>query len=611
MLASGGRIGHMEERTDISPKTKLKTGEGAEVGEAMEERADISPKSEPAPEPKTELASEPKPAPEPTPKAKAKLATDPAPKAKAKPKPKLNFKKLIAAVLGFVVGAVVYLACGNVGLTSQGVTCLAILAWAIVWWIGGVLPEYATGLLMVVGFAVLGGVDSSVSFAAFSTSTWWLLIAAFALGAGMKTSGLMKRMALAIIRIFPNTFQAQVGGLMAVGTILGPLVPSLATKTAMLTPIAMSMGDAMGYKRKGREMQGLFLAMLAGVRNIGPAVISASVIGYALWGLLPDDVRTQFDMLHWFFAALPWFIVVTVLNYVAIVALYRPRKGRDGAATGAPSTAAADATGVVDATPATSSADAAPSADSTGTPATPATSSTAAVDTAGVKPSTPATSTTPSTNPKPTPMSTHERIMLVIILVTVALWVTEPLHNIPSHIVALVALVAMVAFGIMTKASFKSDISWDSLIFIGTAIGLSSVFSAVGIQDWIVEMAGPVFQSLAANPYAFVLGIGVITILMRFVIVSEMAYVNIVMVFLIPLAVAQGVNPWVVGIAVYAVVNPWFVLYQNPVYLAAYYSVDGEMVRHVDMAKYCVLYMLICLFGLAVSVPYWQFLGLF
>ncbi len=475
---------------------------------------------------------------------------------------------------------------------------MAILAWAIVWWIGGVLPEYATGLLMVVGFAVFGGVDSSVSFAAFSTSTWWLLIAAFALGAGMKTSGLMKRMALAIIRIFPNTFQAQVGGLLAVGTILGPLVPSLATKTAMLTPIAMSMGDAMGYERKGREMQGLFLAMLAGVRNIGPAVISASVIGYALWGLLPDDVRTQFDMLHWFFAALPWFIVVTVLNYIAIVALYRPRKGRDGVVTGVALESGKASTSVTttDTAPATGASPAPPA-----TGASPAPPARAAVS---------AMPATAATGASPAPMSARERIMLVIILVTVALWVTEPLHGIPSHIVALVALVAMVAFGVITKANFKSDISWDSLVFIGTAIGLSSVFSAVGIQDWIVAMAGPVFQSLAANPYAFVLGIGVITILMRFVIVSEMAYVNIVMVFLIPLAVAQGINPWVVGIAVYAVVNPWFVLYQNPVYLAAYYSVDGEMVRHADMAKYCVLYMLICLLGLAVSVPYWQFLGL-
>ena len=104
---------------------------------------------------------------------------------------------------------------------------------------------------------------------------------------------------------------------------------------------------------------------------------------------------------------------------------------------------------------------------------------------------------------------------------------------------------------------------------------------------------------------------GVVTIVLRFVIVSEMAYVNIVMVFLIPLALAQGINPWVVGFAVYATVNPWFVLYQNPIYLAAFYSVDGEMVRHADMAKYCVLYMVFCLIGLACSVPYWQWMGLF
>ena len=508
---------------------------------------------------------------------------------------KVDIKKLAGAVLGFVVAAAVFFACGNVGLEPQGVTCLAILSWAIVWWVAGVLPEYATGLLMVAAFAVVGGVDSSVSFSAFSTSTWWLLVAAFSLGAGMKTSGLMRRMALGIIRVFPNTFAAQVGGLMAAGTILGPLVPSLAAKTAMLTPIAMSMGDAMGYPRKGREMQGLFLAMLAGVRNIGPAVISASVIGYALWGLMPADVQAQFDMLHWFIAALPWFVVVTALNYVAIVLIYRPRASRGAGerkdALGAAEVGAAneDAAEVGAASAGGDDALAAGGTEKTGAPAV----SGAAVD------------------EDLGPMSLHEKEMLAIILATVVLWVAEPLHGVSSHIVALVALVAMVACGILTKKSFKNDVAWDSLVFIGTAIGLSSVFAEVGIQDWIVSAAGPVFQALASNPYAFVLGVGVVTILVRFVIVSEMAYINIVMVFLIPLAVSQGVSPWVVGMAVYAVVNPWFVLYQNPVYLAAYYSVDGEMVRHADMAKYCLLYMAICLAGLAAAVPFWQAMGLF
>ena len=481
----------------------------------------------------------------------------------------LGKKKIIGIAVGIVLGLMVALgapaAFPDAGLTAQGFQCLGILVWAISWWVADVLPEYVTGIVMVILFCVVAGVSTSTSFAAFCTSTWWLLVAAFSLGAGMKACGLMRRMALAILRVFPDSFAARVGALMAVGTVLGPLIPSLAAKTSMLTPIAMSMGDVAGYERKGKQMQGLFLAMLAGVRNIAPAVISASVIGYALWGLFPADIQAQFDMVHWFLAALPWFVVVSVLNFVAIVGLYGPRKSvrrNDSAACHQEKSEVMEA------------------------PAS-------------------------SLDEEKTPMSLHEKEMLVIMLTTVALWVTEPLHGIASHVVALGAMAVMLACGVMGKPEFRKDIAWDSLIFIGTAIGLSSVFAEVGIQDWIVTTCGPVFQALAANPYLFVLGIGVMTVLLRFVIVSEMAYINIVMVFMIPLALSCNINPWVVGMAVYALVNPWFVLYQNPVYLAAYYSVDGQMANHGDLARYCLLYVVICLAGLVVSVPYWQMLGFF
>ncbi|MDO4183503.1 MAG: SLC13 family permease [Coriobacteriia bacterium] len=465
-------------------------------------------------------------------------------------------KKLVGGALGLVAGLAVALGVpvlvGDAGLSQQGFACLGILAGAIVWWIADVLPEYVTGIVMVILFCIVAGVPTSVSFSAFTTSTWWLLVAAFALGAGMKVSGLMKRMALAILRVFPGSFAARVGGLMAVGTLVGPLIPSLAAKTSMITPLAMGMGDAAGYPRKGKQMQGLFLAMLVGVRNIAPAVISASVIGYALWGLYPEDIQAQFDMVHWFVAALPWFAVVTVLNYVALVCIYRPRGHQ-----GQPSTLASE------------------------------------------------------TQAAPVPMSRHEKQMLVIMVATVALWVTQPLHGIASHVVALGAMAVMLACGVMGKPEFRKEIAWDSLVFIGTVIGLSSVFAEVGIQDWIIAACGPMFQSMAGNPYVFVLGIGIATVLLRFVIVSEMAYINIVMVFMIPLALSCNINPWVVGMAVYALVNPWFVLYQNPVYLAAYYSVDGQMATHGSLARYCVLYVVICLLGLAVSVPYWQGMGFF
>ena len=465
----------------------------------------------------------------------------------------LDMKRIGCAVLGVVLGVAFALACPtDVGLTEQGIRCLAILILAVVWWVGSVLPTYATAIVMVVLFAVIAVVNSSVALSAFTFDTWWLLLAAFGLGAGMKVSGLLRRIALAVVRTFPNTFAAQAAGLMLAGTIVGPLVPSMAAKVSMLTPLAMGIGDEIGYERFSKPMQGLFLAMFCGVRSVAPAVLSASVIGYCLLGLLPADVQARFDMLHWLLAALPWFIVVTALTYASIVLLYRPKGEGAAKAAEAPARKKEDLG----------------------------------------------------------PMSRHEKQMCAIILATVVLWVAEPLHHIPAHIVALAAFVLVIACGILGKDGLRKDIAWEPLVFVGIAMGLPNVFGEVGIQDWAVQVAGPAFEALAGNPYLFVLGAALITLAVRFLIVSEMAYLNIVMVFLVPLCASVGFNPWVVGFAMYAVITPWFVLYQSATYLAAFYSVDGQMARHADLAKYCVVYTLICMLALVVSVPYWQWMGL-
>ena len=428
-----------------------------------------------------------------------------------------------------VLGAGFALLCPDVGLSEQGVRCLGILIGAIVWWVAGVLPEWATGLLMVVLFAVAAGVGVDVSLSAFTGGTWWLLVGAFALGAGMKSSGLM-----------------------AAGTVLGPLIPSLAAKVSILEPIALSIGESMGYEHGGKQMQGLFMATLSGVRTIGPAAVTASIDGYALLAVLPAATQERFDLLSWFLAALPWLAAATVLSYLCIQVMYRPRGGNPAGAEAQPA----------------------------------------------------------ATAERPGPMSRNEKFMLAIVVVSIALWVAEPLHHVASHFVALGALVAMVATGILDTKSVRTEVNWPSLIFIGTMISMATVFSATGIQDWIVGVAQPVFAELVGNPYLFVLGIGVMTIALRFLIVSEVAYINIMMALLVPLALGAGVEPWVVGIAIYATVNPWFVPYQNPIYLAAYYAVDGKMTSHAAAARYCAVYLACCLAALAISVPYWQWMGL-
>ena len=481
--------------------------------------------------------------------------------------------KLGCAAAGALAAAVLIATCPISGLSYQATAVLGILIMAIVWWITGVLPEFVTAVVMAVLFVVVAGISVGATFSTFASSTWWLLLSAFALGVGMKTSGLMKRIALAIVRKFPRTFRCQVIAQLVTGTVLGPLIPSLAVKGAMLAPLAMNIGDELGYERQGKRATGLFAAMLVGIRTVAPTIVSASITGYALMATLPADVQEQFNMASWFVAALPWLVVVLVLNYFLIMGIYgRGEKAASGSETvGAPGNAQS------------------------------------------LKQSSRGGTNEDSKQPIPDglgPLSAVEKRMLGIILVTVALWATEPFHHVSAMAVGLAALVAMFVLKVIDVPAFKSGVNWTSLLFIGIALGLGSVFAEAGLNDWVMQTCGPAFQALAGNPYLLVLGIGVITVVLRFLIVSEVAYLNLLMAFLVPMAASVGVNPWVLGFSAYALVIAWFAKYQSPIYLAAFYAVDGKMAKHSELAKYCGVYLATCLVGLAVSVPYWQWMGL-
>ncbi len=516
--------------------------------------------------------------------------------------------KLGCAAAGALVAALLIATCPIPGLSYQATAVLGILIMAIVWWITGVLPEFVTAVIMAVLFVVVAGISVSATFSTFASSTWWLLLSAFTLGVGMKTSGLMRRIALAIVRKFPRTFRCQVIAQLVTGTVLGPLIPSLAVKGAMLAPLAMSIGDELGYERQGKRATGLFAAMLVGIRTVAPTIVSASVTGYALMATLPADVQEQFNMASWFVAALPWLVVVLALNYFLIMGMY----GRgEASACDAVEDSPSDTVGAPGNAQSleqsslrcgTRFVGAAECADSKQDEAE---SSVAEPSRGGTD-----LNDNQSIPDGLGPLSVVEKRMLAIILVTVVLWATEPFHHISAMAVGLAALVFMFVLKVIDVPAFKSGVNWTSLLFIGIALGLGSVFAEAGLNDWVMQTCGPAFQALAGNPYLLVLGIGVITVVLRFLIVSEVAYLNLLMAFLVPMAASVGVNPWVLGFSAYALVIAWFAKYQSPIYLAAFYAVDGKMAKHSELAKYCGVYLATCLAGLVVCVPYWQWMGL-
>lgn len=458
-------------------------------------------------------------------------------------------KKILPLFGGIGIACVVLLLPIS-GLSFQGKAALAILFLSVVWWIFKVLPDYMTAMLMGILFMLLSDVPMTTACSAFSGSTWWLLFSAFGLSLGVSKCGILKRISHKMLELFPNTFLGQVIGLLTVGFVSAPFIPSMSAKAAILAPLSLGISDSMGFTRKSKPASGLFLAMLTGLRSPGPLFISASVIGYALQAQYSAEINEHFTTVTWFLAVLPWFLTTTAATLLFIWMMYRPSNRE--------------------------------------------------------------LTTAQQTNAHPQefpPMSRDEKIMAVLLTATLLLWVTEPLHGQPAHNIALASLFLMLVSKVISPAEFRANMYWENMIFIGFIMGIAPTFTAVGIDTWIVSVFMPVFSYFSSNTLLFILCVAVITILLRFIIVSEIAYINIVFVFLTPLAERFGINPWVVGITIYAVVSPWFFLYQNPVYMTACQGTNAGMIEHKTAASFCIIYLLICIASLVLSVPYWKGIG--
>jgi len=460
-------------------------------------------------------------------------------------------KTILKAVVGIAVGLIIAVQKPPVGMTVEGMQALGIVAWAVTWWVFAVVPEYITAMLMGTLFVLFKLVEFPQAFATFSGSTMWLLMSALGLGAAVTKSGLLQRVALLVMKRFPLNFKGQVLGLLGVGLVTAPFIPSANAKVAMLAPLTKAISDAMGYERRSPAAAGLFGAMFTGVCNMTPVFISASAIGFLIQGLLPVETRNQFTFVYWMLCALPWAVVMSVLNYLAIIWLYKPAHEIP------------ISSGYVQ----------------------------QQVQQLG-------------------PMQGREKFTAAVVLLTLGLWATEALHGISPTVVAMISLCVLVGGGVMTREDFRSGIPWDSLIFIGATINLSVVFEVLQINDWVVNIFSPFIAHFAGNIYLFILVLSLVTYVVRVILVSQMAYISIFLVFLVPLAVNVGINPWVVGFILFATVNGWLFFFQNPIYLTAFYAANGDFIEHHQTINLCLAYMVIAVLGLFASVPLWQILGL-
>lgn len=142
-----------------------------------------------------------------------------------------------------------------------------ISLWAILAWLMETLPEAVVGLALPVLFLMAGVGTPQQIFSPWLGEVPWIILAGLVFGSAMMDSGLTKRIAFRMVLLMGPGYGNMMVGILLTGIILAPIVPSSIGKIAILSVLAISLCQAMGYEPKSREATGLMLAAFFAVRH--------------------------------------------------------------------------------------------------------------------------------------------------------------------------------------------------------------------------------------------------------------------------------------------------------------------------------------------------------
>jgi len=132
--------------------------------------------------------------------------------------------------------------------------------------------------------------------------------------------------------------------------------------------------------------------------------------------------------------------------------------------------------------------------------------------------------------------------VIAIALLTVAGWMTGPLHGHSSGTVALIPVLILFGMGFLTVKDLRS-LSWDVLLLMGGGLCLGTIISIGGLADWLITRV-PMQDT---SPFMLALIFGVVACTMSS-LMSNTATANLIMPIIMGLSVTN-LSPLLVGVA--------------------------------------------------------------
>ena len=366
---------------------------------------------------------------------------------------------------------------------------IALLILCVFYWITEPVPLGLTAILLLVLLLVFRVVPMNVVYSGFSSPTVFLIMAGMMLANGVKDTPLISRVTYMFLARWGGTAKGLLASVLLLPQLQAFFIPAVAVRTSLVLPAALLSLDKAGAKRGSPLTNMVLLAVAFGSTISGTAVFTAAIGNMMTVELLNEYLQLNITYWQWFYYTFPvWLIMVPAAWWILLK--HYPLTKEESSLPGLKEEGKRQLAEL------------------------------------GA-------------------LSGREKKCLAILVLTVILWFTEPLHGLHPSVPALIAVVLM---GLPVIGCSEWDkmvkIHFDTVVLMGTALSLGFAFNRSGAADLIGQtLTAGWLIDLMSSPFTAVLTVLILTHVLHLAVSNvSTAVITLVPIF-IGLAEKAGADP--------------------------------------------------------------------
>ena len=441
-------------------------------------------------------------------------------------------------------------------LSPQGHQILMIVLITVGFWIFkpfGVSFSFTAFFMMTALLAI--GVPMGYVFSGFATGTIWTLIPALLFGHVIIKTGLGRRIALILLKQFDPSYRNLIVIFSLVGIILSILTPSITVRISVLLPVALSCIEVCEIKGDSKEGALILLTSLIVALVPGTGWLTGSLYGPVISGMFESVPELQGILTFnaWAMVNLLPALLITILVIVGGYIVFRP-KGKVNLSREL----------FVEKYEEIGKA------------------------------------------------TNHEKKTTIVLVICFILFLTGGfgLHPFPVPAIVMGGAFVLAITGVVKPADLGVGVNWDTVILIGSSIGLIMVFGEMGIADWIGGMLIPLIAPISDSPWLLIYTITILFFLWKFIDIATLVLTKAVLIPTLPLISQElGINPLIWVPMFLMAGNSFFLIYTNPFVLLGKAVVGDKGWNSKQLNTFGLIYGVACLIVIAICIPYWIAVG--